>query len=120
VAVEFAIVALTLVLLLLGVVQFGWFLWYQSTLQDAVEATARYCSINPSCNAQTTGTSYLLGINAFVSPTFTLTQGTTASCATASGAQGTQVNGTFTFASLLPGYVPNLTVTSQSCYTNTP
>lgn len=116
VAVEFAIAATALILLLLGIIQFGWVLWYQSTLQQAVEATARYCSINSSsstpctgANIQTIGTtSYLLGIGA--SPTFTLT---TPSC-------GTQVSASATFTSVLGGYVPNMTVSSQSCYPNTP
>jgi Flp pilus assembly protein TadG len=114
VAVEFAIAATALILLLLGIIQFGWVLWYQSTLQQAVEATARYCSIisasgSPctTSNIQSTGTSYMLGV---FSPTFTLT---TPSC-------GTQVSASATFTSVLGGYVPNMTVSSQSCYPNTP
>ena len=111
VAVEFAIVGTALIVLFLGVIEFGWVLWYQSTLQQAVEATARYCSIVNSSgspctsgNIQATGASYLLGVN--FSPTFTLP---TPTC----------VSGSFTFATIIPG-IPDLTGNAQSCYPATP
>ena len=109
VAVEFAIVATSLLLLFLGITEFGWFLWYQSTLQQAVEATARYCSINSSCNVQTVGTSQMLGVD--FSPTFTLTS---PSC-------GTQVTASYTFTFVTSWMLPlSMTASSQSCYPTTP
>jgi Flp pilus assembly protein TadG len=43
--IEFAVVANALLLLLLGVVEFGRLYWTQSALQSAVEATARYATV---------------------------------------------------------------------------
>ena len=44
--IEFALVSITLFLFLLGVVEFGWLYWTQSSLQYAAEAGARCATVN--------------------------------------------------------------------------
>jgi Flp pilus assembly protein TadG len=50
-AVEFALISIPLFLFLFGVIEFGRLYWVQSELQYAVEAAARYLTINPSATA---------------------------------------------------------------------
>jgi Flp pilus assembly protein TadG len=47
-AVEFAFVAPVFLVMLIGLIEFGRMFWIRSTIQFAVEETARYALVNPT------------------------------------------------------------------------
>src|SRR5262249_49875900 len=55
-AVEFALIALPLLLLLLGIIEFGRMLWTQSALHYAVQEAARCAAVNPGTCAGSSAT----------------------------------------------------------------
>jgi Flp pilus assembly protein TadG len=110
-AVEFAFLLPVLLLMLLGIVEFGRLLWTQSSLQHAAEAAARYAAINyPTCSSDTQTKSYAAAEvfgQSVPASAFTLT------CV----ACGTQVSASFSFSFVVPALLPyNITLSAQSCY----
>ncbi len=108
---EFAMVAPFLLLLLVGIVEFGRAIWMQSTLNSAVTAAARCASVNANlCGApgatQSYAASQATGLN-LSSTAFTVT-------AQPCGNQvSANVPFTFVFDQLLPYAI---TLTAQACY----
>jgi Flp pilus assembly protein TadG len=112
-AVEFAFLLPVFLLMLLGIIEFGRLLWTQSSLQNAVEAAARYAAINyPTCGSTSQTTSYAASETfgqSIPASDFALT------CATC----GTQVTATLSFTPVVPALLPflnNITLSAQSCY----
>ena len=73
--VEFSLMAYPLFLFLFGVIEFGRLYWVQSELQYAVEAAARYLTINPRATASAVQTYAAAKVLAVSVPTsdFTVT-----------------------------------------------
>jgi Flp pilus assembly protein TadG len=110
-AVEFALTVPILLMLVVGVVQFGVMLWAQFGLQHAVEMAARCASINKTVCATTSGIkSYAAGQAYALYPApdiFTV----------AAPACGSQVSATFTLP-LITSYfgLPNMKLYASSCF----
>jgi len=108
---EFAMVLPFLLLLLVGIVEFGRAIWTQSTLNSAVAAAARCASVNVNlCGAPAATQSYAAsqatGLN-LDSTAFTVT---VQPCGNQVAAN---VPFTFVFDQLLPYAI---TLTAQACY----
>ena len=116
-SIEFALTAIPLFLFLFGVVEFARLYWVQSDLQFAVEAAARYITINPSATTSTVQT-YAAGQVSGVSvPTsdFTVTAYSSASNTPACGNQVTvSYQFSFIIGQLFP-YGP-ITLNAEGCH----
>jgi Flp pilus assembly protein TadG len=122
--IEFAVVANALLLLLLGVVEFGRLYWTQSELQSAAEAAARYATVytfnNPTATsaqvqtaAQTQGPTYAYSITVPASD-FAVTA---YNAATNTPSCGNRVIVTYPFSFAVTGLFPfNITLTATGCH----
>jgi Flp pilus assembly protein TadG len=132
-AVEFALLIPFLILLFLGIFEFGRAIWVQGIIDYAVEQAARCASINSTTCGSTTATrTYAAGQAAplpngssscpsgATCPVFTATQPSSGTC---SGEN--EVTATYAFSFLSIGTMPifgaspfptTLTLSSQSCY----
>jgi Flp pilus assembly protein TadG len=110
-AVEFALLAPALMLILFGAIEFGRLIWTQAALHFAVEEAARCASVTPSvCGTSAQVTAF--AANA-ISPTniaasaFTFT---TPTC-------GHQVSASFAYQFVVTGLFPfTPTLTAQACF----
>jgi Flp pilus assembly protein TadG len=110
-AIEFAMVAPVLFLIIFGGVEFGQLLWTQSALHYAVQQAARCASVTPStCGTAnqiaTYAASETAGLN-ISSSAFTVT---TPSC-------GHQVSASYPYQFIVSGILPfTPTLTAQACF----
>ena len=110
-AVEFALVAPVLFLIIFGGVEFGYLLWTQSALHFAVQEAARCASVTPStCGTAnqiaTYAASETTGLN-ISSGAFTVT---TPSC-------GHKVSASYNYTFIATGLLPfTPTLTAQACF----
>jgi Flp pilus assembly protein TadG len=110
-AVEFAMVATALVLLVFGVFEFGRAMWTQSMLDFAVEQASRCASVDTTtCTSAATTASYASAQTAPLNlPAATFTA-TTATC-------GNKVTASYAFTFVTANLFPYaITLTSQSCF----
>jgi Flp pilus assembly protein TadG len=109
--IEFAVVAATLFVVVLGIVEFGRLYWTQSELQYAAEAAARCATV--SCSATITGTG---PGNYAADQVFGVTvPAGTASAITVSPSCGNQVTMCFPFTFIVQGLFPFTNATPASC-----
>jgi Flp pilus assembly protein TadG len=107
-AVEAAFVLPLLLLVLLGIVEFGRAIWIQTSLQYAVTAAARCAAVNsPTCtnNVPSYAASQVYGLS-IPSADFTYTSG--ASCGNTGYVTGSQVTVNYTFTSVVGTLIPRL------------
>jgi Flp pilus assembly protein TadG len=108
-AVEFAIIAPALLMLLLGIAEVARGLWLQNALSYAVEQAARCASINQNnCGSAAQVQSYAAGVAGtdLRNSTFTVT---TAAC-------GNLVAASYPMELYIPFVGSALTLSAQSCY----
>ncbi|HUK61626.1 MAG TPA: TadE family protein [Stellaceae bacterium] len=132
-AVEFALLVPVIIVIFLGIFEFGRAIWVQGILDYAVEQAARCASINTTtCSSTGTTQTYAAGQAAplpngstscpagAVCPVFTATQPTSGACANEN-----KVSATYAFSFLSIGSMPiigaspfptSVTLSSQSCY----
>ncbi len=110
-AVEFAMVATALILLLFGVFEFGRAMWTQSLLDFAVEQASRCASIDTTvCTSATTTATYASQQTAPLNLPSTTFTATTATC-------GNKVTASYGFQFITANLFPYaITLTSQSCF----
>jgi Flp pilus assembly protein TadG len=110
-AIEFALLAPALFLILFGAIEFGRLLWTQAALHFAVEEAARCASITPSvCGTASQVTAYAANtVTPLTIPSSTFTS-TTPSC-------GHQVSASFSYQFVVTGLFPfTPTLTAQACF----
>ncbi|MFC1673151.1 TadE/TadG family type IV pilus assembly protein [Pseudomonadota bacterium] len=96
VAVEFALTVPFFLIFVMGLIDFGRLYWIKSSMQFAVEETARYAMVNPSL-APSTLVTYAEGRNTSVSGiTFSVTSSTSA------GISYRTVTASYNFSFLIP------------------
>lgn len=111
VAVEFALIAPMLLLLLFGIVEFGRLVWTQAALHSAVEAAARCAAIDAiDCGSASAVQAYAVrqaaGLN-LASSVFSL----------ATPACGAEVTASYPFQFVVGQIFPYaITLTAQSCF----
>jgi Flp pilus assembly protein TadG len=122
--VEFAFVGPLVMLLLVGIYQFGTAIWTQGVLDYAVEQAARCASVNTaSCASATAITNYAAGLTSplnLPASTFTSTQPGSGTC---SGENKVTASYTFNFVSIgaitylhTAAFPTSVTLTASSCY----
>ena len=113
-AVEFALVALPVILLLFGIMQTGWLVWADNLLNIAVDTAAR-CgavgSITPPCN----GSDMISTAQQVFEPLEGATFTANGSSCTTNGGVG--LVGTYT---VNIAFAFNVTMTAKSCYPKVP
>jgi Flp pilus assembly protein TadG len=103
--VEYALVALPVVMLTFGIMQTAWIIWAANLLQVSVDASAR-------CGAVGSAT-LPCDMIAAANKVFAPMSGASFTANTSSCSTGTGLIGTYTMNFL---FVMNLTVTAKSCY----
>jgi Flp pilus assembly protein TadG len=108
-ALEFALIAFPLILLILGAIEGGRMLWMRNALQYAVERAARCAVVTPStCGTLTQIQSYAASQDYSTSGA-TFSEPTPASCGT-----GTEVSASLVYTPLIP--LPlSVTIAASSC-----
>ena len=108
---EFGFLALPLVILIFGIMQFGMIVWIQTSLQYAVERAARCAWVNTTlCGTSAQITQYAAA--QMVAPGVT-----SQNFSFASTACGNQVSATFTYNYVLRVFLPaSVTLTAKSCH----
>lgn len=118
-AVEFALISIPFFLFLVGVMEFGRLYWVQSELQYAVEAAARYLTINPSAGASAVQTYAASKVLAVSVPTgdFTVTPYNSASNPPTPTC-GNQVRVSYQFQFIVTSLMPYgpLTLNASGCH----
>ena len=111
VAIEFAILFTTAMLLVLGLVEFGRALWYQSTLDYAVQSAARCGAVNTSaCGSAAQIQQFAVSM----APGLAITTG---NFAVTSPSCGTQVVASYTFQTIVPGLLPfTMNLNATACF----
>lgn len=111
-AIEFALVAPVVFLLLFGIVEFGRLVWTQTALQYAAQAAARCAALGlPACATADKTQSY--AASQVLGPAVPASAFTVASCTN----NGQQVSASLPFTFALQKLFPwQLTLSSQSCY----
>jgi Flp pilus assembly protein TadG len=112
-AVEFALVALPVLVFIFGIMQTAWIVWVDNLLQVSVTAAARCGGIGsttPPCGGKTTA-DMIATANQVFGPMNGATFVANGSSCVADG--GTGLVGTYQITFL---FVINLTVTAKSCY----
>ena len=109
-AIEFALIAPTLFLMLFGCMEFGRMVWTEGALNFAVQEATRCASVTPStCGTASQITTYAANE---ISPNYipaTAFTSTTATC-------GHQVNASFVFPFVMINLFPNaVTLTAMAC-----
>ena len=122
-AIEMAVLMPALLMLLLGICEFGRALWTQTTLQSAVEAAARCAAVNLSkCTASGGTTTDVPGYAASQAvglsiPASAFTYTANAACGNSSTSEGSQVIASYAFQSPVSQLVPvNVTLSAKSCH----
>lgn len=111
-AVEFALIAPALLLLLFGVAEFGRLLWTQSALHFAVEEAARCAAVDTTNCASTAAVqSFAVGRAAGLGLQSSVFSLSTPAC-------GTQVSASYPFPFVLSALFPSITLTARSCFPN--
>ena len=108
-AVDFALIASPLLLLLFGTMELGRMLWYQNALNYSVEEAARCASIdvnNCSTSAQIKSYAAARSGAGFATSTFT---SSTSGC-------GHLVSASYPVSLVIPFSPISITLTAQSCY----
>ncbi|MGA7386171.1 MAG: TadE family protein [Methylocella sp.] len=107
-AVEFALIILSLMLLLLGTVDGGRMLWTQNTLQYAVEQAARCAVVNTTtCGTPAQIQSYAVSMANGMSLSSSVFSSSSPAC-------GTQVSASYSYTPLFP-YPTHVILTARSC-----
>ena len=122
VAVEFAVTVTALLLLFLGIFEFGRYFYYLSSLQQAVEAAARCASIgSPACESGGAVTAAAVQSYAASQIPGTSVPSSVFALTTPAPSCGQQVTGSFAFTSVAPQLFPfSLAIGASSCYPVTP
>lgn len=108
-AVEFALIASPLLLLLFGTMELGRMLWYQNALNYSVEEAARCASIDVNnCSTSDQIKSYAAAHSGADFATSTFTPSTSA-C-------GKLVSASYPMSLYIPFTPISITLTAQSCY----
>ena len=109
-AVEFAMVAPALFLLIFGTLEFGRLLWTQSSLHYAVEQTARCASVTPSiCGTNTQIQTYAANTISYLNVGTSTFSSSSTSC-------GHQISASFNYQFIATGLFPfTPTLTAQAC-----
>jgi len=107
--VEFALVAPVFLIFTIGVIDFGRAYWVKSTMQFAVEQTARFAMVNPSASLVTLHSKAVAEGGTVSGATYTVT------ASTASGMNFITVQGSYPFSFLIP-IIPmgDVTLTAKS------
>ncbi|MFN3075909.1 MAG: TadE/TadG family type IV pilus assembly protein [Alphaproteobacteria bacterium] len=108
-AVEFSLLLPVIIMLSFGVIEFGRMLWIQSTLQYAVDQTARFAIVNPTATAVDLKAYAATQISGFDPATVTIT----ATPVTVGGVDFMDIIATTTF-SAVTAYVPAASVSLKS------
>jgi Flp pilus assembly protein TadG len=110
-AVEFALLAPALLLILFGAIEFGRLMWTQSALHFAVEEAARCASVTPSvCGTSSQITAFAATAISPLNITSTAFTSTSPSC-------GHQVSASFPYQFVVTGLFPfTPTLTAQACF----
>jgi len=109
--VEFALVALPVVVFLCGIMQTAWVVWVDNLLQVSVDAAARCGAVKSTTTPCAGGTTS--NMIATANQVFGPMSGANFTANTSSCSTGTGLSGTYTMNFL---FVINLTVTAKSCY----
>jgi len=111
VAIEFAILFTVAMLLVMGLVEFGRALWYQSTLDFAVQSAARCGAVNASaCGTTSQIQQYAVSMAPGLPVTTSNFTVTSPSC-------GIQVVGSYTFQTVVPNLLPyTMNLTATACF----
>ena len=128
-AIEFAMVAAPLLLLVAGIFEYGRLYWTQEALQESATAGARCIAVLQSncasSGAYSSGSTltYIQGVAnnwGITIPSADITSTNSVSCGGISGFS--QVSITYTFKTLIPNLIPigssGKSLTVQSCYPN--
>ena len=123
-AVEFALVALPVIVLILGIMQTAWIVWIDNLLHVSVNTAARCGAVNSTtlpCYGNT-ASEMIQTANLAFEPLSSATCGSTTNCLQFSpntncsaGEKG--LSGSYTFSFL---FVVSLTLNAQSCYPTVP
>jgi Flp pilus assembly protein TadG len=110
-SIEFAIVALPLVMFIIGLMEFGMAIWTQSAMQFAVEQAARCATVNTTlCATPAQVTTYASSVLLAPGASSISFSFIAATC-------GNQVSATTTFSLLLSAMFPNaFTLSAMSCH----
>jgi Flp pilus assembly protein TadG len=108
-AVEFALVAPVLFMVILGALEFGRLMWTQTALHFAVEEAARCASVTPAtCGTSSQIATYASTVSALTLDASSFTA-TTPSC-------GHQVSASYSYQFIAAGFFPfTPTLTAQAC-----
>lgn len=108
-AVEFALVAPVLFMVILGALEFGRLMWTQAALHYAVEEAARCASVTPAtCGTSSQIASYASTVSALTIDASSFTA-TTPSC-------GHRVSASYNYQFIAAGFFPfTPTLTAQAC-----
>ena len=110
-AVEFALVAPALFLVIFGALEFGRLIWTLSSLHYAVEEAARCASVNPSvCGTATQIANYAASTVSFSNITAAAFTATSPAC-------GHQIAASFNYQFVATGLFPfTPTLTAKACF----
>ena len=108
--VEFALVALPVIVLTLGIIQTAWIVWVRNLLQTSVDAAARCGAIN-STTAPCNGSNLIQTANTVFAPLSGATF--TANGLSCSSDGGIGLVGTYNITIV---FVVSMSVTAKSCY----
>ena len=112
VAVDFALCAPVLFMLIFGIIELGYALWLQNALDDSVTAASRCASINSSaCSGQVT--TYAAGQSGAPVDSSAFIYTPAAGC-------GCQVTASYSMPLLIPFLNLSVNLSSQSCYVPPP
>lgn len=115
-AVEFALTLPILIVVVLGVMQFGQAFWAQNALHYAVEQTARCMTYNTSsCNSTTATKNYASTISGYVFDPSVFSPTTSADCGTGAG-NGNKVDATYPVQFDVFIYRFSMSLTANSCF----
>lgn len=113
-AVEFAIALPTLMIAVIGIIEFGQAFWAQNALHYAVEQTARCMTLKGSnCNTTEAAQNYAAAASGYNFAPSVFTPQSGVACGTG---VGNQVNATYPFQFNVYIYSYNLSLTAQSCF----
>jgi Flp pilus assembly protein TadG len=111
VAIEFAVLFTAAMLFVLGLVEFGRALWYQSTLDYAVQSAARCGAVNATaCGTVAAIQQYAVSMAPGLPVTTSNFTVTSPSC-------GVQVVGRYTFQTIVPQLLPyTMNLSATACF----
>lgn len=121
VAVDFALSAPVLFLMIFGIIQLSYALWLQNALDDSVTAASRCASINSSaCSGQITSYAASQSGAPIDSSAFTYSCRSTDACANNNVTCGCQVSASYSMPLAIPWTNLSVNLSSQSCYAPPP